>query len=270
MKHERVAAALIEAGGLRVNARDPFILASRKICPVYVDVRRLTTMPDGWRAAIDDLVEVVRSLGNIDAISGGELADLLFSVPVAFKLGLPHLAIRKQPKSYGTGGRLVGEVNPKSRFAHVSDLVTSGTSAIHWVKEVREAGGIVNDYVVVFNRNQGGREALEKVGVKVHTLLELNEEFLSFASARGGLTRVQVKAVREYLANPERWSTRYLRRNPEFLTERITAAGGRMGRSDGLEVLSQGYPELIVEIGAVVRKRLQEVGLDEGLLRSTS
>jgi orotate phosphoribosyltransferase len=270
VKHQRVAAALIEAGGLRFNTQDPFILASRKICPVYIDVRRLTTTPDGWRATIDDLVEVVSGLGNVDAISGGELADLLFSIPVAFKLELPHLAIRKQAKGYGTGGRLVGEVKPGDRFAHVSDLVTSGKSALHWVNAVREAGGVVNDYVVVFDRNQGGREALKKEEVRVHALLELDDEFLSFASDRRSLTGTQMRAVREYLADPDAWSIGFLRRNPEFLTGKITAIAGRISRSDGLEVLTQGYPELMSEIGMAVRRRLHEIGLDEGLVRPAS
>lgn len=266
MKHLEVASALLDAEGLRFNTADPFILASKKICPIYVDVRRLTTKPEGWRAAVNGLVEVVRGLGNIDAVSGGELADLLFSVPVAFELGLPHLAIRKQTKGYGAGGRLIGEVIPKSSFAHVSDLITSGTSALQWIDAIRDAGGVVNDYLVVFDRNQGGREALDKKGVRVHSLLELDDEFMSFASGRGSLTEDQMDAVRKYLADPEQWSVAFLRGNPRFLTERIIAAGGRMSRSEGLEVLTQGYPELINEVGAMVRRRLREIGLDEDLL----
>lgn len=270
MKHEKVAAALIGAGGLRFNAQEPFVLASMKIGPVYIDVRQLTSTPEGWKETTEELVEVVRGLGRVDAISGGELADLFFSVPVALELGLPHLAIRKQPKGHGIGGRLVGEVKSGSRFVHVSDLVTSGTSALEWVRVIRGAGGVVKDYVVVFDRNQGGREALGAEGVKVHSLLVLSDEFLSFASDSGGLARGQMEAVRRYLADPEGWSQGFLRRNPRFLTERIEGADGRMTRSDGLEVLVQGYPELVPELGSVVRKRLGDLGLDEELAPSTS
>jgi len=266
MKHAKVAMALLDVGGLRFDTTDPFILASRKICPVYVDVRRLTTKPEGWRSAVDGLAGVIRGLGNIDAVSGGELADLLFSVPVAFELGLPHLAIRKQAKGYGTGGRLVGEVKHGNTFVHVSDLITSGTSALQWIDAIREAGGVVNDYLVVFDRNQGGREALDMEEVRVRSLLELNDEFLSFASDRGSLTDAQLDAVREYLADPEQWSVNFLRRNPQFIMERITSDGGRISRSEGLEVLTQGYPELMGEVGAKVRRRLHEIGLEEDLL----
>ena len=270
MKHEQIASALLAAGGLRLNTTEPFILASRKICPVYVDIRRLTTKPEGWRASVDGLTEVARGLGGINAVSGGELADLLFSVPVAFALGVPHLAIRKEPKGYGTGGRFIGDIPLRCIFAHVSDLITSGVSALRWIEAITEAGGVVNDYLVVFDRNQGGREALQRKGVKVHSLLELNHEFISFASQRGGLASHQMGALQEYLVDPEKWSVGFLRRNPRFLTNRIMATDGRLSRSEGLEVLTQGYPDLIAELGTEVRRRLREVGLDEDLLDQKS
>ena len=266
LKHQGVASALIAAGGIRFSSEEPFILASRKIGPIYVDVRRLTTAPEGWKTAVAELVKVVKGLGEVDAISGGELADLFFSVPVAIELGLPHVAIRKEAKSYGTGGRLVGEVKRGARLAHVADLVTSGTSSLEWVRVLREAGGLVGDYVVVFDRDQGGREALKSEGVEVHSLLKLDGEFLDYASRSGALRRADVGAVSGYLADPDGWARSFLERNPWFLAERIQAVGGKLTRSDGLEVLTKGYPELRPKIGGLVRNRLKELGLDEGLV----
>ena len=257
---------MMAAGGLRFNAAEPFVLVSRKICPVYVDVRQLTTAPDGWSAAVDDLISLARGLGKVEAVSGGELADLFFSIPVALGLGVPHVAIRKQAKGYGAGGLLVGEVKPGSRLLHVSDLITSGTSALKWVSVIRAAGGLVQDYATVVDRNQGGREALQGSGVTLHALLELDEGFLSFAEGRNVLAAGQRAAVTGYLADPEGWAREFLRKRPDFLTQRIDAVGGKLSRSEGLDVLTLGYPELKPEIGGVVRKRLQALGVDESVL----
>jgi len=269
LKHERVAAALLEAGGLKLSEDVPFILASRKIGPVYVDVRQLTATPSGWSDTVDELAAVVAATGNFEAVSGGELADLFFSIPVALRLGKPHLAIRKTVKGYGAGatGRLVGRIETGGRAVHVSDLITSGTSALDWVDTVRGGGGLVEHYVAVFDRGQGGGEALRERGVQLHSLLELNSDFLKLASARGFLPEKGLESIQRYLQDSDGWARDYLRRRPEFLTARIEAGNGRLIRPEGLEVLTRGYPELIPELGEVVRKKLRELKLDEGLLK---
>ena len=270
MKHESVAAALLEAGGLKLSENEPFILASRKIGPVYLDVRQLTATPSGWSATIDELVALIAKVGDFEVVSGGELADLFFSIPVALRLGKPHLAIRKVAKGYGAGGtgRLVGRIEKGQRVVHVSDLITSGTSALDWVDTVRGSGGLIENYVAVFDRGQGGREALREKGVQLHSLLELDSEFLKFAAARGFLREKGLESIRSYLHDSDGWARGYLRRRPEFLTGRIEAENGRLSRPEGLEVLTRGYPELIPELGDVVRRKLRELDLDERLLKS--
>lgn len=270
MKHEKVAVALLEAGGLRLSQDEPFVLASRKIGPLYIDVRQLTATPSGWSATIDELAAIVASVGDFEAVSGGELADLFFSVPVALRLGKPHLAIRKAPKAYGAGGggRLVGRIEEGQRVVHVSDLITSGTSALDWVDTVRSAGGRVEHYAAVFDRDQGGKEALREKGVELHSLLTLGREFLAFAVDRGFFPEAGLESIESYLHDPDGWARDYLRRRPEFLTGRIQTENGRLARPEGLEVLTRGYPELVPELRDVVRRRLRELGVDERLLNS--
>ncbi len=266
MNSERAASMLLEARALRFREREPFVLASRKIGPVYIDVRQLTGHPRAWREVISELVQVVRTTDGEWPVSGGELADLFFSIPVALELQRPHLTIRKAVKGYGAGGRLVGKVSPGETFVHVSDLITSGKSAEEWVGVIEESGGRVARYVVVFDRNQGGREALRKHGVELESLVTLDHDFLTFAAEKGALSQQDQDSIAKYLLDPEGWSRDFLRQNPSFLSDRIEASGGKLTRAEGLEVLSLGYPALIPELGDVVRKRLLEVGVDPEVL----
>jgi orotate phosphoribosyltransferase len=263
--NKEVSQAILGVHGLRFNADEPFILASRKIGPLYVDVRQLTTAPESWKVTIDELVRVVGPIQGTEAISGGELADLFFSIPVALRLAKPHIAVRKTAKGYGAGGRLVGAVARGMHVVHVSDLITSGTSALDWVRAIREAGGRVDHYVVVFDRGQGGSEALWEQGVNLHALVSLDEEFLAFASERGSLPGRHAESVRRYLKDPDGWATDFLRGRPSFLTDRIEGAGGKLTKSEGLEVLTKGYPELVPELGASVRRKLREAGIEAAL-----
>lgn len=260
MTDAAVAGALLSAGALRFESEEPFVLASRKIAPVYVDVRQLTGAPQGWARTVEALAELVKGLGSGASISGGELADLFFSVPVALRLGRKHVAIRKAPKGYGAGGRLVGSVARGEEFVHVSDLVTAGTSALQWVAAIRDAGGKVEHYVTVFDRNQGGREGLAKEGVKVHSLVAMDEEFLRFAAEAGAIDDQKVAAIRRYLADPDGWGKEFLVAHPEFLADRIMGVSGRLTRTEGLEVLTQGYPELKAQLAGGVAKKLREIG----------
>lgn len=266
VNHERVARALIQSGGVKFSETDPFILASRKITPIYVDVRRLTTSPRGWRQTIADLVALVREVGEEDMISGGELADLFFSIPVALQLRQPHLTIRKTTKGYGAGGRIVGQIRRGEHTVHVSDLITSGESAIEWVRAVRDAGGKVAKYVVVFDRNQGGKQALRKEKVALHSLVGLDEEFLSYSARDGALTRKGLENVRGYLREPEVWARDFLRTNPAFVLRHLEASAGRLTRTEGLEVLSFGYPELVPELEEEVRAGLRRIGVRDATL----
>jgi uridine monophosphate synthetase len=258
-----VAKALITAGALRFDSEKPFVLASRKIAPVYVDVRQLTGAPAGWSATVEALAAVVKGISPTASVSGGELADLFFSVPVALRLGRRHLAIRKAPRGYGAGGRLVGSVAKGEEFVHVSDLVTAGTSAMQWVAVIREAGGELAHYVTVFDRVQGGREGLAKEGVQLHALVSLDGEFLRSAVEAGALDPARLGAVNRYLADPDGWAREFLLANPAFLTERIMGVGGKLTRSEGFEVLAEGYPELRPQLGGQVAKKLREIGAEK-------
>jgi len=57
----------------------------------------------------------------------------------------------------------------------IDDLVTTGGSLINSITNVRREGGIVKDVVVFLDREQGGKEHLKNVGVKLHSILNVTE-----------------------------------------------------------------------------------------------
>jgi orotate phosphoribosyltransferase len=275
---ERTANALLELGAFKVDPNTPFIYASRKIGPVYIDVRRLSSRPDAWAVTVQELVDLINTeVGSapVDLISGGEIADLLFSIPVALHLAKPHLIIRKVAKGHGLAGRLVGTVAKGQHVLHVADLLTHGTSAVAWVEAIRGAGGQIRDYVVVFDRMQGGARALNAQGVQLHALLRLDERFLALAAQHGLLSKDDQEVVASYRGDPEAWARTVLRRNPRFLQRALAATNGYLTRREGLEILTRGYPDLIPELGAYVaatlkRLRVQAAAPEVGYAPSAS
>ena len=257
---------MLEVGALKFDEADPFVYASRKVGPVYVDVRRLSSSPSRWSVVVGVLasdIEAEVGKESFQVVSGGEVADLLFSIPIAMRLAKPHVVIRKSAKTHGLGGRIVGSLDRGERAVHVSDLITSGTSALEWVNVIREAGAEVGHYFAVFDRKQGGGEALGAVGVRLHSLLALDAGFLEMAVAEGLLEEDGAKGIRSYLEDPEKWAEDLLLSRPEILHRHITAEGGRLVRREGVEIVTVGYPDLAEELGDLVRQRLRSLGVKE-------
>jgi orotate phosphoribosyltransferase len=57
----------------------------------------------------------------------------------------------------------------------VEDVVTSGGSALKAVDAARDFGLQVDTILAVVDRLEGGREAIEAAGLKLHTLLTVRD-----------------------------------------------------------------------------------------------
>jgi orotate phosphoribosyltransferase len=57
----------------------------------------------------------------------------------------------------------------------VDDLVTTGLTLENAAEAVRAEGGVVTEAVVFLDREEGGREQLEKNGIKLQSLLKISE-----------------------------------------------------------------------------------------------
>jgi orotate phosphoribosyltransferase len=99
--------------------------------------------------------------------------------PVALAIGidaaragadLQVFSIRKQAKAHGRGRLIEGNFKAGDTVVIVDDTVTTGGSTIEAIEKVRAEGGIVAFAVVIVDRGEGGREAIEASGVPVMAL----------------------------------------------------------------------------------------------------
>src|SRR5439155_10582794 len=78
----------------------------------------------------------------------------------------------------------------------VDDLITTGGNIIYAVESLRAEGSSVRDAIVLIDRLEGGKENLEKVGVRLHrfsTVLELSQVLYEKAIVK----EAQLRAVNE-------------------------------------------------------------------------
>ncbi len=111
-------------------------------------------------------------------MAGGETAGIPFAVALAGDLAKPVLYVRKKPKDYGIATRLEGELPfPGARVLLVEDLITDGGSKLTFIEALRDAGAVVEDALVLFDREQGGTEVLATQGVRLHSVTDRKTAF---------------------------------------------------------------------------------------------
>ena len=88
---------------------------------------------------------------------------------------LESFVVRKEPKKHGTMLWVEGNVKEGDRVVITEDVITTGGSTIKAIDRARKCGLKVIGVVVLIDRQEGGREAIEKLGVPVRTLLTREE-----------------------------------------------------------------------------------------------
>ena len=83
--------------------------------------------------------------------------------------------MRKEPKAHGTGKQVEGPVAAGDRVVIVEDTITTGGSATRAVEAVRREGAIPVGILALVDREEGGREALETLGLEVRSLATASE-----------------------------------------------------------------------------------------------
>jgi orotate phosphoribosyltransferase len=165
----------------RSAKRGHFKLASGKESDFYIDARLTTMSPEGL-ALIGPLgLAALRETGwEIDAIGGLTLGADPISYAISYASAasdhpLRAFTVRKEPKAHGTGKLLEGPVVEGDRVAIVEDVITTGGSALRAMEAVRSAKATVTGVLALVDREEGGRQAIEKAGAGVVTLVTASQ-----------------------------------------------------------------------------------------------
>ncbi|MEM1206702.1 MAG: orotate phosphoribosyltransferase [Acidobacteriota bacterium] len=202
---QAVALYLWERGAVRVNAEEPFRLASGNYSPIYVNCRTVISDPSFMRLFATAAAMLLERQGaSFDAVAGGETAGIPYACQLAPALGLPVLYIRKKPKGYGIASQVEGHLAPGSRVLLVEDLITDGGSKVGFLDGVKAAGGLVTDALVLFDRQQGGAKLLAEQGVTLHAVTDRATAF-SVGGASGLVDEMLRRSVDDYFHDPAAW-----------------------------------------------------------------
>ena len=164
-------AALLAAIRQHAYLEGDFVLRSGKRSRYYLDKYRFETRPEllealGLRLA----AKIAEVEPAAQQIAGPELGAVALAASASLASRLPFLIVRGQAKEYGTANRLEGAFEPGERVVLVEDVVTSGGAAADAVRAVRQAALECRTAICVIDREEGGVDALARLGVRLHPL----------------------------------------------------------------------------------------------------
>ena len=175
--HAQLVRLLAERSARRGN----FTLASGRQSTLYIDARLTTMSPEGQRLIGRVGLQTIRDAGwAADAVGGLTLgADpIAYAICHASASSPPSLrafTVRKEAKTHGTGKQVEGPVAAGDRVVVVEDVITTGQSATRAVDALRQFGAIPVAILALVDRQEGGREQLEQLGLPVHALTTAGE-----------------------------------------------------------------------------------------------
>jgi len=161
--------------------RGDFVLASGRRSSFYIDARRTTMSGDGLAVVGGLGLDRMAVRGWTPRAVGGLT---LGADPIAYALALTArrrgqlldaFTVRKQPKDHGTGKRIEGCFAAGFPVVVVEDVLTTGSSARDAISAVESEGGHVLGVMAVVDRQEGGREAIERAGYLVEAFLNVSD-----------------------------------------------------------------------------------------------
>src|SRR4026209_2280338 len=178
----QLAKAFHETHSFKWDPATGFTLASGLKSPFYVDCRSLMAHPRSRRLVAHLAYESLRTV-DLDCLGGLEIGAISIATSIsdfAFVAQQQRtwrtFVVRKQAKDHGLGRLIEGCFQPGDRAVIVDDVLTSGGSLLKAVAAAREAGlTVTHALVIVDRREQEGREKVEQEGVKLISLLTIDD-----------------------------------------------------------------------------------------------
>lgn len=140
----------------------------------------------------------MQQIKSYKLLCGVPYTALPIATAMAIKTDIPMVMRRKEAKDYGTKKLIEGKYEDGNSCLIVEDVITSGSSILETVKDLKNAGLDVSSAVVVLNREQGGEQILNDNGIKVYCLLTITK-LMKFLFDAKCVDQVIVDKVHNYL-----------------------------------------------------------------------
>lgn len=167
--HQTLITSLYQIGAIQFGE---FTLKSGQITSIYINLRKIISYPHILRLVAKAMWEATHEY-HFDLVCGVPYTALPIATCFSLDHNIPMIMRRKEKKDYGTKQMIEGEYKSGQECLIIEDVVTSGASIIETADELENAKLRINHVVALIDREQGGRDHLEKK-YSFHSILTLS------------------------------------------------------------------------------------------------
>lgn len=169
-----VALSLHEFGILQFGK---FTLKSGIVAPFYVDLRMAQSHPKALHSITAVYTEMLKDLPQEVFLAGIPEAGIPLATAVGYETNRPLIQPRAKLKEHGMGKLVEGDWKPGDKVAIIDDLVTKGDSKIESIAQFKAAELEVVGFYLLFDREMGGKQLVEKAGYSMEIAMTMTEAF---------------------------------------------------------------------------------------------
>jgi uridine monophosphate synthetase len=153
-----------------------FTLKDGRTSPFYLDLRLLVSYPGALTRVARVMLQRAEGV-RYDRLAGLPYAGLPIAVAMSLIGSRPMIYARKESKDYGTKRLIEGEFAPGERALMIDDVVTSGGAKLEAMAPFRAAGLVVEDVLVVIDREDRAAASLADARLRLHSVLKVRALF---------------------------------------------------------------------------------------------
>jgi len=155
-----------------------FTLASGKDSSYYIDLRLVPSFPHQFRKMIKNLQNLIIEkigLDNFDSLASVPTGGLVVTSALAIETVKPLIYVRNKPKEHGTTKSIEGKISAGMKVVMVDDVMTTGTSVLNGIKQLKDSDLSISDVFVIINRLEGADKVFSDMGIQIHQLTDILE-----------------------------------------------------------------------------------------------
>lgn len=178
---------LIISRTFKYTAEPTFKLAAGGMSNFYFNCKPTTLNAEGmylignllYEMIMNDKKWKVKGVGGL-TLGADPVANAIAYTSYLKGTPLEAFVVRKEPKKHGTMQWVEGQVQEGDKVLIVEDVITTGGSSIKAVERAQMCGLKVVGVLSLIDRQEGGKEAIEKLGIPCKALLAKEDIFAAF------------------------------------------------------------------------------------------